>query len=147
MMEKRNGFIEKPTTKIKECSTGNVGIDRMKNWRVISLLLGAFFLFRRCNNIPLQTWIMCAICDNTVSSFLNAWKYYHNTENVFFATTMLLEIWRKQEWEREVFVAILQTFKSCKRRKNNRRQFCFRASKGRGKKKKGRIGIYDASEH
>lgn len=42
-----------------------------------------FFLLRRCNNIPIQTWIMCAICDNTVSSFLNAWKYYHNTENVF----------------------------------------------------------------
>lgn len=74
---------------------------------------------------------------SSVFYFHEKLKYYHNTENVFLTATML---------SRSSFT-ILQTFKSHTRRKNNRRQFCFRARKEEkeARREKGRIGIYDAS--
>jgi hypothetical protein len=54
MMEKRNGFIEKPkpTSKIGGmCSNENVGTDRSEKLESNIAFIGAHF----CNNIPFET--------------------------------------------------------------------------------------------
>lgn len=137
MMEKRNGFIESQPQSWK-----NVQRER-GHWSSEKLESNIAFI-GRIFRFALQQHSICDL--NNVSNLRQAKSVVFYIKNIIITLkTCFSQLQSCGDLSEIKLFAILQTFKSCKRRKNNRRrQFCFRARKEEGKEK-GRIGIYDAS--